>query len=106
MHFALRTDGLEKAYRRHFAVNSNRNIRAQFALFHQALANSRIDSFEIVDHLAHSCASHFDGRFAACYGLQQRGNIDRRHGQSRCFQMASMMAGGFMGKRSMRTPAA
>jgi hypothetical protein len=45
-------------------------------------------------------------RSAARQVLQQSGNVNRRQYQSRWFQIACIIAGGFMGRRFMRTPAA
>ena len=104
MHLALWAYGLEEAHGRYLAIHGHGDVGPQFALIDQPLTNAWVNLFEIIDHLAHGFTSDLDGGFAAGDGLQQRGNIDRRHGQSRCFQMASMMAGGFMGSRSMRTP--
>ena|SRR5436309_10902586 len=106
VYFALGIHGLEQSHRGYLAIHGHRNVWTQFALIHQPLANTGIELFEIVDHLAHGYAIDLDSGLAAGDGLQQRWNIDRGHGQSRCLQMASMMAGGFIGSRSMRTPAA
>jgi len=106
MYLARRAHLFQQAERSHLAIDGDRNVGTQAALVEEAVAKPWIRAFQILNQLPYRRTLRLNRRSPAGERLQQSRNINRRQAQSRWLQMAAMMAGGFMGRRRMRTPAA
>src|SRR5215469_16365132 len=106
MHFARWTDCLEQAHGSDLAVHGYGNVGPKPALIKQTIMKARISLLEILDHLPHRRAFDMKRTLTSGERLEQRRDVNRRQGQSRWLQIASIMAGGFMGSRRIRTHAA
>ena len=100
MNLARWGDGFHEAERGDFVIDGDGDVGPEAILFEEPVVEAGILRFEIGDDLTDGCA--FDVEFGASVRQmpQEIWDEDFWH------QIASMMAGGFMGSRVRRVPMA